>query len=308
MTGTAAGIGAMLLPSVSASAMGVALLGCGSRGMAHMDVLAAYPEARIRAICDRHDARLRLASAYTGGTPCVDWQEAVHRADVDAVLIALPEEVAVEAARQACAIGKPVALSFPRHGASSILAPLGGVPGAKVAFLPETIPGDWVSLRKALATDRLGKPAWVQLRYGPEHNLLEILTVLRETMALESAPRIAALEHNADGRFHATIEYDNGLTMALLRDRACVHPRITLRAEGGSAFWHNGSLFVHGIRTDQDQPAGWSSGLLAADGAAAAWITALRCGETPLCTLAATRATQAMLAGLSPATHGTKPV
>jgi predicted dehydrogenase len=111
----------------------VALIGAGGMGCAHLDRLLADPRARVVALCDVDRQRLahaaqRVAAAYGAETAdgvwrgvftTTDFREALVRAEVDVVFLALPDHwhalplIAAARAGKHVYAEKPLALTIP---------------------------------------------------------------------------------------------------------------------------------------------------------------------------------------------------
>jgi predicted dehydrogenase len=94
--------------------LGVALIGCGGQGMAHLRLLAANEQVRVLYVCDpdgqRRDA---AAQAAAGAVPVADFRSALDDDQVHAVWIATPDHWHVPAALRAISAGKHVYLEKP---------------------------------------------------------------------------------------------------------------------------------------------------------------------------------------------------
>ncbi|MFN2582534.1 MAG: Gfo/Idh/MocA family oxidoreductase [Candidatus Dormibacteria bacterium] len=92
--------------------IGVGILGYGALGPAHAAAMAATPDLRLAAICDR-DAHRRV-TARTHGVPVVSTELELHRIDgVDAVLVATPPAHHASSVLQALETGKHVICEKP---------------------------------------------------------------------------------------------------------------------------------------------------------------------------------------------------
>jgi predicted dehydrogenase len=101
---------------LSKQPLGVAVLGLGRVGPAHVEVVAANPRVRLVAIADADKVKLeRTAAAHSGTAALADYRDVLARADVDAVIICLPhwlhEQAAIDAveAKKHVLIEKPLA-------------------------------------------------------------------------------------------------------------------------------------------------------------------------------------------------------
>lgn len=98
----------------------VGVIGTGGRGSGLLSEAAAYPNAKVLAVCDVfEDRRLRWAAELNrryGGkvcTPYRDLREMLARNDLDAVIIATPDHWHVPAALMAVRSGKDVYVEKP---------------------------------------------------------------------------------------------------------------------------------------------------------------------------------------------------
>jgi myo-inositol 2-dehydrogenase/D-chiro-inositol 1-dehydrogenase len=78
------------LGSQANSALSVGLVGCGNRGMYVSGIFAKNEFARIAAICDIYDDKLKAATEKYSGAKQYKKAEELCESDVDAVLIATP--------------------------------------------------------------------------------------------------------------------------------------------------------------------------------------------------------------------------
>lgn len=82
--------------------VGIAVIGCGEISSYHINALRLIPQADIRVYCDivREKAEFR---AEGFGDVCTDYKEAIHRDDINLVMILTPNylhcPIAVEAAK-----------------------------------------------------------------------------------------------------------------------------------------------------------------------------------------------------------------
>ena len=94
----------------------IAIIGAGVMGADHARIVAEdLPGAVLQVVCDASAERARkVASAYGAVDAAHDPLETIRRADVDAVLIASPDEthaplsLACDRSRQACALREAV--------------------------------------------------------------------------------------------------------------------------------------------------------------------------------------------------------
>jgi predicted dehydrogenase len=93
-------------------ALGIGIIGCGGRGMAHVRTLKKLIDRgqriRIVAVNDAYGPRLRKAADQTGGKPYKHHTELLADKNVDAVLIATPDRLHIPQALDAIRAGKDV--------------------------------------------------------------------------------------------------------------------------------------------------------------------------------------------------------
>jgi myo-inositol 2-dehydrogenase/D-chiro-inositol 1-dehydrogenase len=94
--------------------VGIGFIGAGSIAAYHLDGLAAAGGARVRAIAARSPTRAGpLASRYGIPDVATDWRAVLDRRDVEAVIIATPDDTHREIACAAAQAGKAVMLQKP---------------------------------------------------------------------------------------------------------------------------------------------------------------------------------------------------
>jgi predicted dehydrogenase len=95
--------------------IGIALIGSGRRGREVMKAFLETNEAELRSVCDIYDVQRERARAALGAVPheCSRHEEALSRPGVDAVLIAVPDHLHLDIAKDALASGKHVYLEKP---------------------------------------------------------------------------------------------------------------------------------------------------------------------------------------------------
>jgi UDP-N-acetyl-2-amino-2-deoxyglucuronate dehydrogenase len=153
----------------SAGALGVAVIGAGEISGYHLAALREVPNARIVAVTSRNLAKAeRLADEYGAAHAYDDWRRVLERADVDAVIVATPDDThreitiaAVDAGR-AVLVQKPVAPTADDARAIAAAADRAGVLVA-VSFMHRHF-AEVVRLRELLTQGALGRILTVRLR------------------------------------------------------------------------------------------------------------------------------------------------
>ncbi len=95
--------------------IGIGIIGLGAQGNVHLRALLACPDAEVAALCDSDAEALRLADFSAGqgdAQPRIfaDYAELLRDADVQAVVIAVPDDLHREVAVAAFRAGKDVLL------------------------------------------------------------------------------------------------------------------------------------------------------------------------------------------------------
>ncbi len=91
--------------------MNVAILGCGLIGQKRAKALKG---ARLRVCADLDSGRAQqLAGSYPGVDATTDWRSAIHRKDVDIVIVATTNQALVEASLEAANAGKHIIVEKP---------------------------------------------------------------------------------------------------------------------------------------------------------------------------------------------------
>ncbi|MDW8030124.1 MAG: Gfo/Idh/MocA family oxidoreductase, partial [Armatimonadota bacterium] len=92
--------------------IGVAVIGCGGMGFAHINTLLALKQkgvpVDIVAVCDVWQKRLDLAAQRTGAKPFKDYRQILDDKSVDAVCIVTPDHWHAKIAVDAMEAGKDV--------------------------------------------------------------------------------------------------------------------------------------------------------------------------------------------------------
>jgi len=92
----------------------IAVIGAGIMGSDHARIIAGdLPGATLQVVCDASETRARAVAAEFGGDVATDPLAAIGRADVDAVLIASPDDTHADLTIAAVRAGKPVLCDKP---------------------------------------------------------------------------------------------------------------------------------------------------------------------------------------------------
>ena len=90
---------------------GVAILGCGLIGQKRAKALNG---ARLRICADLDAGRAQqLAKSYPDAESTTDWRSAIHRDDVDIVIVATTNQALVETSLEAANAGKHILVEKP---------------------------------------------------------------------------------------------------------------------------------------------------------------------------------------------------
>jgi predicted dehydrogenase len=88
--------------------IGVALIGAGGQGSAHLGRLVKNEQVRVLAVCDVYQPRLDRAAAVAQAKAYRDYRAVLDRQDIDAVWIATPDHWHAKMAIEAMEAGKDV--------------------------------------------------------------------------------------------------------------------------------------------------------------------------------------------------------
>ncbi len=94
----------------------IGLIGCGGEGQAVMTAHQRCPGARVVAVCDVHESRMRSAQELAGGSKILgyrDYRKLLDNKDIDAVIVATNDHWHVLATVNACQAGKDVYVEKP---------------------------------------------------------------------------------------------------------------------------------------------------------------------------------------------------
>jgi len=96
------------------SPTGVAIIGCGYWGMNYIRVLSELPDAYVAVVCEQRTNRLDdVARSFRDLPLTTDLEEALHRDDVDAVVVCTPAVTHRSIAGRALELGKHVLVEKP---------------------------------------------------------------------------------------------------------------------------------------------------------------------------------------------------
>lgn len=91
-----------------------AVIGAGAIGLNHMHSISTSPRAKLAAIAETSDQRRQeAADKFKAGLAVADYRDLLHRADIDAISIALPNYLHAPVAIAALKAGKHVHLDKP---------------------------------------------------------------------------------------------------------------------------------------------------------------------------------------------------
>lgn len=99
--------------TTSEDALGVAVVGCGLIGKRRAEQAHAHPRTRLVATADVSEEAARSAAAPYDASSFRRWQDAVHRDDIDLVVVATPNGNLAEVACAALTAGKHVLVEKP---------------------------------------------------------------------------------------------------------------------------------------------------------------------------------------------------
>lgn len=146
----------------------VAVIGCGRRGSALLDVLMqdAATGAAVIAACDTCRSRQDHVKARHYVPVLADWREAVVREDIDAVMIATPDHCHAEATLAAIEAGKHVYCESPMTRTADEARTLHAAwrrssRAVQIGVTELSQPG-WRKAREIVESGSLGRIAWCQ--------------------------------------------------------------------------------------------------------------------------------------------------
>lgn len=147
----------------------VALVGCGNVGRRRAGIVAADPAARLVAVSDL-DAGRAAAVARETGAEAGEWQTAVGRADVDAVIVSATNDTHAPVGLAALAAGKHVLIEKPLARTPEEAVTLVEAAAAAGRTLQTGFNHRWYpSIQKArelVDAGAIGEPIMARCRYG----------------------------------------------------------------------------------------------------------------------------------------------
>jgi UDP-N-acetylglucosamine 3-dehydrogenase len=94
--------------------LGFGVISASNMGIAHMQTIKTYNNAELLAICDLDIERLnKAAKEFKGVATYTDYKEMLHRDDIDAVIVATPDQVHAEHTINSLEAGKHVLCEKP---------------------------------------------------------------------------------------------------------------------------------------------------------------------------------------------------
>ncbi len=298
----------------------VAMVGCGARGMlllAGLRALAADGMAvRVIAAADENPVQRQAAATLMGAASCADWRDIAARNDVDAVVVALPDDLHAPAALAALQSGKHVYLETPAARScseSQLLARAARVAGAVVEVgAAECALPAWRMAAELVREGRIGRVHWchsvaacstrggavdwrgqrdrsqglaAQLHHDQIMPLLQVLAPGSATAATTAGGRWDALGNTPDSLI-STVRFGDTLSINLVSSALnTAGQRPILRGELGSL-----EVCVNGVMlTPEHGPEQWISvpaGIFTAEQLLLRdWVEAARGEHAPLCPL-----------------------
>lgn len=248
-----AGFAAAKAPADPARAIRTALIGCGRGGENAARLLRdGNMGLRLVTLSDANAARMHQLGAATGASTEPDWKRLLARPDIDAVIIATPDDCHAEMAMAALASGKHVYLLPPvAHTAADARTLYGSALESGCVLYTGMEQGSsarWMEARTALGS-RDGAPRWIQAgspclpapdsshwsgdgsrSLGPAaRQILNVLYPLQHHLALGAPQRVTAVGGAAESgagtptALAITARYENGATVVLTcSDSVCL--------------------------------------------------------------------------------------
>lgn len=148
--------------------VGIAFVGTGSIAAYHLGGLAHVPEAELRWIVGRDEARTEAAAARYGAAASTDLAEVLRRDDVDAVIVATPDDTHEAIALDVARAGKALLLQKPMAADAAacrrILAAFAAADcDLQVSFMHRYF-DEFVAATALVAAGAVGTPRSIRLR------------------------------------------------------------------------------------------------------------------------------------------------
>ena len=140
--------------------LNVGVIGLGEIGQMHCAALGEIERAKVTAVSDINETLLEQTAVSLGAKPFKDYRQMLQQDDVDAVVIATPDQLHREPCEDAAAAGKhilvekPIAMTAEDSEAIIQAAEKGGVKlmvGFTVRFFPQ-----YIHAKQAVASGQLG--------------------------------------------------------------------------------------------------------------------------------------------------------
>lgn len=226
--------------------LGVGIIGVGWQGGGHLRNLKALPQARVVALCDIDEARLKeQAEAFQVPHRFTDYHDLLACEEVEAVIIALPDHLHREPAVAALEAGKHVLLEKPmalsEADAEAIYEAAQRAPGRFMLNLSNRWMPAFAAAKQRLERGELGEVRYIFARIA---NRIEVPTqrlpwlqrshlahwigihrldiarwyIGREVVRVRAVERRGVLARQGfDGAdfFQATLEFEGGAVMSL---------------------------------------------------------------------------------------------
>lgn len=213
--------------------LGVGVIGLGWFGSRHARIYHQLPNAILKAVCDRDQAKAERVASSTGANVCRDVAELLARPDIDAVSICLPDTQHVDAALAVAAAGNAILLEKPlAHNADAARRIVEAVEangtrlmvGHILRFDPR-----YVQVYEAAQPDRLGEPIHVRAKrngvrstaarlgsatsirfYMGVHDIDAMQWIARSRIAKVYAQKREVLGNGNEDALYAVVNFENG--------------------------------------------------------------------------------------------------
>jgi predicted dehydrogenase len=314
----------------------VAMVGCGARGMLLLEGLRALAAdgvpVQVTVVADEDAARRQAAVTISGAPAVADWRDLAGRGDVDALVVALPDDLHAPAALAAVRQGKHVYLETPvarSRGEAQSLAEAVALSGAVVQVgAAECASPAWRLAADMVRAGRIGRVHWchsvaacgtrggaadwrgqhdrsqglaAQLHYDQIMPIIQALNPGAASSATTAGGRWDSFGNTPDSLI-STVRFGDGLSVNLVSSNMnTTGQRPMLRGELGSI-----EVCANGVMLTPEQ--GAEQWIAAPTGRFTAeqlllkdWVEAVRGEHAPLCPLslglAAQQAVDLSLAG-----------